>query len=413
MSEINSSLDPVLRADLLSEIRSFLPAFLSSATIERGGPLEAASELLGLPQTDLRRVMAVHILLSPAVRDFVAALPAGIRRPITSSARPRVAGRTVSAGIDWAATARHRATSSPLGDFWVTRPASRIFDIPENRALNWVLLQIGEQCKLARAGFDEKSRSPWEAEIRQMSTAISKARTTAWLQSIPAVWPGPEVYRQLGADRMGFYKNAVTAAARHLRFLLNNPSDEDIVQALSNRYFEPKQDWKLFEIALLMRISRELERTGRRRTEQRLFHDGRKRPFIEVALTSGRVVRAWYQHWPPSTKPSELAEAIKYYGLSSGGNRPDIVIELVDDDIPVRAIILELKASSSSQYLSSGFLQLLGYLRDRPGLTGVPASGWLVAPLQPDFVSKPAEARSLWLVAAHNVAKAVTSTATS
>lgn len=273
------------------------------------------------------------------------------------------------------------------------------------------MLQIAELCKLTTVGSDIKSQAPWEAEIHQIAGIVSKTRKTAWLQTIPATWPGPEVYRQLGADRMGFYKNVVTAAARHLRLLLTNPPDEEIVRALGSRYFEPKQDWKLFEIALLMRISRQLESVGTRQTGQRLFHDGKKRPFIEVSLTATRAVRAWYQYWPPSTLPSELADAIKYYGLLSGGNRPDIVIEILEHSTPVRIIILELKASSSSTYLSSGFLQLLGYLRDRPGLTSVPASGWLVAPLQPEFASKEPGGRSLWLVSADAVAKAVASSA--
>lgn len=411
MSQIDSSLAPGLRALLLSEIQELLPAFLSAASMEREGPVNAAVELLGLPESDLRRVLAVHMMLSPPVREFVTALPTGIRRPLTSSVRPRVASRTVTTGIDWVASTRHRATSSPLGDIWVTRPANRIFDVPENRALAWVLRVLAERAAMAVGQLGE-AQGPWVNEIRSMSATIRQARRTAWLEAVPATWPGDEAYFRLKADRMGFYRLRVTDAARYLRQLLIAPTSADIGEALSQRYFEPKQDWKLFEIAVLLRISSALSAIGARANPTRLFHDNRMRPFAVYHLTSTRQIRVWYQAWPPATRPSELDDAIRHYGLPSGGTRPDIVVEIVDDGISVRALLIELKASGSSSYLSSGLSQLLGYMRDRPALFTAPASGWLVAPASPTFASKPPGGRALWVISADDVAAAVVSTTT-
>lgn len=406
MSRIDSSMAPALRAEMLSEVQALLPAFLSAASIERDGPVNAAVELLGLPESDLRRVLAVHIMLSTPTRELVAALPTGIRRPLTSSVRPRVAGRTVTSGIDWAATARHRATSSPLGDIWVTRPANRIFDIPENRALAWVLRVLEERATMAIGPLGE-APGTWTDEIRSMASTIHRARRTAWLEAVPATWPGDEVYFRLKADRMGFYRLRVTNAARYLRHLLVAPTADDIVAAIGQRYFEPKQDWKLFEIAILLRISSALGAVGTRMNPTRLFHDNRARPFAAYRLTASRQVRVWYQAWPPATRPSELDDAIRHYELPSGGTRPDIVVEIVDNGSSTRALLLELKASGSSTYLSSGLSQLLGYMRDRPALFGDAASGWLVAPESSSFVSKEHGGRALWVTSADKVAAAI------
>ena len=412
MSQIDSSMAPALRAVMLSEVREFLPAFLSAASIERDGPVNAAVELLGLPESDLRRVLAVHLMLSHPVRELVAGLPTGIRRPITSSARPRVAGRTVTSGIDWAATARHRATSSPMGDIWVTRPANRIFDIPENRALAWVLKTLEERGAVAVPPIAD-APGEWGEEIRAMTGHVHRARRTAWLEGVPSTWPGDEAYFRLNADRMGFYRLRVAAAARYLRHLLVAPSADDIVEALSQRHFEPRQDWKLFEIAVLMRITNALAAVGTRLNPTRLFHEGKGRPFAAYRVSPSREVRVWYQAWPPASAPSELTDAIRHYGLPSGGNRPDIVIEFVDAGRSTHALVLELKASTSGAYLGSGFAQLLGYLKDRPGLLSAPASGWLVAPPGPGYVSKPSGSRSLWITSSSDVADAIRSIATS
>lgn len=411
MSQIDTSMDPALRQALLSEVRSLLPAFLSAASIERHEPVDAAVELLGLPESELRRVLAVHVMLSTPVRKLVAELPVGMRHPLTSSARPRVAGRTVTSGVDWAATAKQRATSSPLGDIWVTRPASRIFDIPENRALAWVLQKLEERGTAAAPPVGD-APAAWGQEIQRMTATVRQMRRTAWLEGVPAVWPGDEAYIRLNADRMGFYRNRVTNAARHLQHMLVSPTPEEIVQAISERYFEPRQDWKLFEIGVLTRIACALAGIGVRVNSTRLFHDNQSRPFASFQINPARQVRLWYQSWPPASRPSELEDAVRYYELAWGGNRPDIVIELVESGVSERAVILELKASASSSYLTSGLSQLLGYLRDRPGLLKDPGSGWLVAPAGSGYMSKDPQGRALWVISADEVASAVRSLAT-
>lgn len=411
MSQIDSSLEPALRAVLLSEVRSLLPAFLSAASAERGGPIAAAIELLGLPEADLRRALAVHAMLSEPVRSLVEALPAGVRRPVTSSARPRVVGRTVTSGIDWAATARHRATSSPLGDVWVTRPASRVFDIPENQALAWVLRVLEERALIAIPPALQ-AVGAWGTELREMGAALRQSRRTAWLQGIDSVWPGDAVYTRLRADRTGFYSRGVADAARYLRRFLLAPSPEDVVEALSDRFFEPTQDWKLFEITILMRVCRAMSRAGSQLSSAHVFHDGRPGPFARFNIGGEGEVRIWYQRWPPATAPSELDDAVRHYELPSGANRPDVVVEVLREGKSERAVILELKASASATYLSSGLSQLLAYLRDRPGLTNLPASGWLVAPPGSGYVSKPAGDRALWITSSDDVAAAVVKTVT-
>ncbi|MEZ0343135.1 hypothetical protein ACAG25_24545 [Mycobacterium sp. pV006] len=412
MSQIDSSMPPALRNVMLSEVKSLLPAFLSAASVEREGTVNAAVELLGLPESELRRILAVHVMLSTPIRELVDELPTAVRRPLTSSVRPRVAGRTVTSGIDWAATARHRATSSPLGDIWVTRPANRIFDIPENRALAWVLRVLKERGIMAVPPTGE-APGAWGDEIRHMTGVVHRARRTAWLEGVPDIWPGDDAYPRLKADRKGFYRIRVAGAARYLRRILIAPSPDDIVQALSERFFEPRQDWKLFEIAVLMRISRSLSELGEQLDPTRLFHDGRGRPFARFSIGPSREIRVWYQLWPPSTRPSELDDAVRYYGLPTGGNRPDIVIELIEDGKSARAIVLELKASTSGSYLASGFSQLLGYLRDRGRLLSASASGWLVAPPGPGYTSKAPDGRALWVTSSEEVSSAVRAVALS
>jgi hypothetical protein len=400
MSAIDARLPSATRESLLGEIREYLPAFLGSASVERQGPVQAASQLLNLAPADLRRVLGVHALLSEPVRALVAALPGGMRRPMTSSNRPRVASRSVTSAIDWSATIRYRATSGTLGDIWVTRPANRIFDIPENRALAWCLMVIQERSAAVRPDVAEM----WTGEIARAGEVVRRHRRAAWLEGIPAHWPGDDVYLRLQADRHGFYKLRVSAAAKLLRRLLINPNDADVAAALCERYFEPSRDWQVFEVAVLLRMCRQLDLLGKKTGSTGLLVGGRG-PFASYVLPDGRRVRLWYQSWPSNAGPSELQNALAHYSINANGTRPDIVGEILDSGAAPQLIVLELKASTSASYLGAGLGQLLGYLRDRPTHTTREACGWLVAPPSSAFTSQPAEGRAIWAVDSDLVAR--------
>jgi len=403
VSLIETSMSPDLRETMLDEVKEYLPAFLSSETRERADPVAATSELLGLPIAALQRALAIHAMLADETRDFLADLPNGIRRPMTASARPRVASRAITSGIDWAATVRYQATASPIGSEWVTRPANRMFNLPENSALAWLLSAIQERAQVAVPN-PETASAEWAKEILAAGARVRLSRRTAWLEGVSAKWPGETVYQRLAADRQGFYRTRVTRAARLLRSLLSNPSSQIQVEALSNRYFEPTQDWKLFEIAVLMRLCRRLDVVGERVAREATFDAHR---FARYRLQGSREVQIFYQSWPETGEQSELRDAASYYGLRAA-NRPDITVQLCKGGEHVRTMILELKASSSSEYLGSGLSQLLGYLRDRPTFTQHPASGWLVAPHEGWYSRKDPENRALWVLSANDVADHLT-----
>lgn len=405
MSRIDASLGSQQRERLLAEIRWYLPGFLGGATVERADVVDAAAHLLELRPRDLTRVLAVHALLSAPVRDFLHALPNGIRRPVVASTRPRVAGRTVTSGIDWSATVRQRATSSPVDPVWVTRPAKRVFDVPENRALAWLLdaLRLRADATGLRS---KKATSAWAVEIQQSSLLVSRLAKTSWLEGVAKEWPGDDVYARLRSDRLGFYQTKVAPASRYMRRILYSPSPQDVADAICDRYFEPTQDWKLFELAVLLRIVAALDASADRIGGLALAAGSRSR-FARYRLPGNRTVSLYYQGWPSSSGPSELLDAVVHYGLGdSGYSRPDITIEIADRGVPTQVVLLELKASSSTSYLASGMAQLLSYLRERPLLTDVDPSGWLVAP---GIMTPPRDAagRSLWAVSADDVAAAV------
>lgn len=411
MSKVDADLAPGEREAFLDEIRNHLPAFLSAAATEREDPAGDVEELLNLRREDLRRVIAVHLALSAPIVNFIAGLPHGLRRPRTSSERPLVSSQAIRGPIDWSATIRERATSGSDATRYIVRPARRIFDIPENRALVWVLDRLDAELRRVVPAESDPSTgvhaSGWFGRIVEIRAGIQVARRHHWVRGIPAQRPDARTTQALLAARTSFYKHLIPEAVEQLhRFVEREPTADDLTELLCSRYFEPERDWRLFELVVALRLARAcaVHSTGKRKS--RLLVGTGRAPFARYAMADGDEIRLWYQAWPHDIGVSAHADACAHYEIDAGPARPDIVMQRVRNGKAIDALLLELKASRSSGTLGSGVLQLLGYLKDRPTLFATRPAAWLVAPPSTAFVSKDPHDRELWAVDCDEVAKA-------
>lgn len=411
MSQVDTRLPPAAREAFLAEIRGALPAFLSGSASEVADPLEDVSNLLNLVPSDLERLIAVHLMLDSHVRDFVGALPKGLRRPVTSSIRPRIVSQAVRGPVDWGATIRHRAVHGGVASDFVVRPAHRIFDTPENRLLSWVLQRLNTLARRVSTSPHEHS-SPtasipvsWISELSHAARTIEQARRTYWLRDIPAEAPGTESRRLVRAARSAFYQENLPAVA-DLLVSYDAPGEVQVLELLSQRYFVPSEDWRLFEAVVALRLAAQFAESGATQRRSRLLVGGSRGPYARFQLEKGGEVRLWYQTWPHDAGPSLHSAVRARHGIHGQPPRPDIVIEHIRPGGASSAIVLELKATTQGGYLSAGILQLCGYLRDRPLLFIDQPSGWLVAPESEAFHHQKQSGLDIWVVSADQVAAA-------
>jgi hypothetical protein len=418
LSSVDAKLAPGEREAFLHEIRNHLPAFLSAAATEREDPAGDVQDLLNLRREDLRRVIAVHLGLSPPIVDFVAGLGDGLRNPRTSSERPLVSSQAVRGPIDWSATIRERATSGWDVTRYVVRPARRIFDIPENRALVWLLDRLdAELRRVAPADSDPATgvnTSGWFARVVEMRARIQIAKRHHWVRGIPGERPDARAIQALRASRTGFYRHLIPGAVAQLsRFVEREPTAPDLTELLCARYFEPERDWRLFELLVALRLARAIAEHSTAKRKSRLLVGAGRAPFARYAMSDGDEIRLWYQAWPRDIGLSVHEDARSHYEIDAGHARPDVVIQRVRDGKTIDALLLELKASRSGGTLGAGLLQLLGYLKDRPELFTTRPSAWLVAPPSTAFISKDPDSRELWAVDSEAVAAAAVARLTS
>ena len=391
---------------LLQEVVEHLPAFIHKGASEQHDPVGDVRELLNLEEKDLERVIAIHECLDEAVLDFAASLRDGLRRPITSSERPAEVSQAIRGPIDWSATTARRAFEAGNPSLFVVRPAQRIFDTPENRALVWLIGRLEAAVSTARISASDLDEAPeaeqgWAERIELLRTQLGAARRVTWLRGVRPEEPGPRTLKRLRAARRSFYAEKTRAAIETV-LLLRNPPDETLIQVLAQRYFVPDRTWRLFEVAVALRLARAFadKSTAPRRT--RLLVGAGRATYARYGFEDGSEVALIYQGWPAQSGQSLRSEAARRHHFRPGPSRPDLFI--VRTGPGPDCAILELKATYSPGYLGSGLSQLLGYLAERPELWEKKPSGWLIAPGSATFTDeRPAPDDDLWVVSAESV----------
>lgn len=411
MSAVDTRFAEAERSELLQEVRSQLPAFLSAAASEQTDPLGDVSELLNLTKRDLDRVTAVHVALDASVRQFVTGLAAGMRSPVSSTERPRVATQSVRGPIDWGATIRHQTQTGTVAGIYIVRPARRVFDTPENRALAWALDALDRFLRLARPATTDGAVADadrgWAQELGAAGVRVRESRRLYWLRSVQPERPDAIAMRRLTGARSALYKVHLPALITTLHRYTQDPSADDVTELLSQRYFRPDRDWQLFEVVVALRVARAFAERSIGRRRARLLVGGGRAPFARYLISPSHEVRLWYQAWPTTAGASLHRDVVQRYSIQAGPTRPDLVVELLHHGVTVDAVLLELKATRSASYLGAGVLQLLGYLKDRPGLFLQRPAGWLVAPRSSAFESVDPAGLEVWAVNADDVASAL------
>jgi hypothetical protein len=237
---------------------------------------------------------------------------------------------------------------------------------------------------------------------------LAAARRVPWLQALRAEKPTAATLRSLRAGRSVFYREK-TAAAAETVLDLAEPSPETLTALLAKRYFRPKSDGDLFEVAVALRLARAFAELSPHLRQPRLMMGDGKSSFASYGFDDGSEVSVACQTWPDSVQSMRRRFTERHrIGKQPSSSRPDIVIVRKKGSAS-EAVVLELKASRDASYLRKGLEELLAYLADRPDLWGEEPAAWLVAPSSPAFEAEEADPDfPLWILSAEEVAAAAT-----
>jgi len=360
---------PADRARVLTEILTWLPLYLGSGGVTTPGAAQAACRLLGLPIADLRRLRAVHFLLSTEVAAAVEdATPQALRGPARGALAP-TRGRALRGQADWGRTARERATAG--GDAGLFAYGSVVhadrWRLVELRALLRTVVDLAQQASPGAGGsLTSGGELPWTvrcaaladlarqalAHPRLAVTGASTAPQKPDRRAPPPWWPAVEAARSLQ------------------RRLIGEEDVAALTDLLAQRVLAPANPDLLFEVWATLSTLATLEGLGWRRLGLRLLAPGVPSPLALYAqpFTSGNAGEArlsvYAQHTPlPWRQASRYAATFSHYGVAGAMRRPDMVLE-VERQGRRRWLLVEVKRTADPTYTADSIYKVLGYLAD-------------------------------------------------
>ena len=265
--------------------------------------------------------------------------------------------------VEWSRTLALRGTTGNQ-HLYVTAPARRVYQTPENELLVHVLDAIPRTAR--HSGWDQVLPRYEPAEvIRERLAEATKWQQSRMLSAVDRVAPAPRTAARIRTGRNAQHYAAVIGAYDRLVSLVEQMDRSAVRNAVENAGLVTADEPVLFELLTTFRILAALKRLGWQMKPFTLFHghvhtSGRHR--------DGRTLDLWYQGGPPDlTDQSRYREVLHAHGLARQRLRPDLVLHWPAADGHRRWLLVECKLSQSggvARAARHALADLLMYRRD-------------------------------------------------
>jgi hypothetical protein len=299
------------------------------------------------PRLDYRRdinLLKGHWAISGPVRTLVSYI---LAHPHESqsllSFRTRIDDAIARGRIDARRTWEYRLRSG-LPSAIVAEEPIRSFNTGPNLVLAWVLREA--DAFTARLSLWQDTSSPYATMIEEAQREMRTVqRLEALREPLRAVSvgqrPGQGAVRTAARARQRIYRFAVEA---YLLLQGLERGDQEAMNIVARTsLIGPIEEWRRFELAVGLAVGEALATACQESLQLHLLGGKSSGPLV----TAGRFTVYWQQktlHYnAPDLEPSELVtqKILKAYNLSSGADRPDLVV--VDQERSAVSSIIEVK----------------------------------------------------------------------
>lgn len=346
------------RKDAIESIRPRLWQYLSARAqlYELPGVVE---NLWRLPAGEMRRLTAVHLLLSPLTRAMLKAAETVLRRLPSTVATARVELQAQTRGfVEWNTT-HHRRLATGDRTLFVCRPAERRYDTPLARVVRMAL----DRCLGLATLANLNSPVGAGAQIYGTTIAAQHLLRNPKLLEVARIRLVPErVLRSLQRERDA---ESILDFVRMVRAALDDLEVTCVREVLEQQLLLPAEDEVLFELLTGFAIVEALVRGGYRETGARLIGKNSV-PFATLERDDSRITVWWqrtlWQFGFAAGATSQFHGILEIAGMSRSSLRPDFL--LIGED-PKRLLLVEVKHSVRENAVErDGIRDALAYLED-------------------------------------------------
>ena len=350
---------------ILEDIKEFLQLYLFKGNVSLND--DTVEDLFELSHDDLITLKTVHFLLSDEVRNLIKILPQLVRNLAHSTQRETEIMRgNVRGRIDWGSTLKERY-SQGFNDksLFVCNPPSKFYDLEENQLLKFLLKRIRYLKEnylnfINPETFDiEKvdKNNDWYTIVNDNVQVARLTLRKVYFNDISDVLIKPKHLRKCMRNRNLLY-HYVAKAYRLYEDLFVLENENVLKDLLSKRIIKTADGDKLYEIYVFFNLVKSLPGFF----EGKLLYSGND--YSTTCVLDDLEIIVHYQKTPDELKlVSEYLDIIKNYDIEGRTRSPDVIIEFKRNDETWYRLV-EVKNSSSPDYVRSSLYKVMGYYKD-------------------------------------------------
>lgn len=356
---------PKDRQEVLSYLKDDLWRYLFNQALPQ---IKCGIEnLFDLSEEDIQYLKTVHFLLSPQIEELLDSLPKLMRNLSHSTQKEIVECRGVIRGrIDWNLTYKQRY-SQGFNDpsLFMCKPASKMYDLPENQLLKFILEKIiiltdDISVNLSEETFPPETIEKWRDILFKNYFEIKKSSKNVYFQYISTPkYIKPKTVQRAIKHRNRLYESVANCYELYDKLFIKDDF-ETLINLVQEQILEPLNNDQLYEIYVFFQILNSFDEDGE-------LELGLLRPNSDYSAKyngpEGKI-RVYYQLVPTEFKQnSKFKEIFDSYNLNVSSRRPDVILEFEQDGKKIYRII-EVKRTDNRDYIVESAYKVLAYLSD-------------------------------------------------
>jgi hypothetical protein len=324
--------------------------------------LEAAA-ILRMPPSEIRTLAQAHFILGEEVKQLLAAMPALMRRLATTTVdQEERSAERIRGPIRWGPTIAAQAATG-VRQTYVTAPARRAYETPENRVLIASLSAIVEVAR--RTGWHRLSDRGLVGEVRKRHEAARGWLAHRAFSGLLPTMPTERTIRRVSTGRARRRYQPAVDVIRTYQRLVRRLDRQAIRAAVEDHALVTGDDDTLFELICGFGIEKALKRLGWEVSFPGLIRNGNR--FI-TASRDDTTLDCFYQFAPPELRAHSRYEQVQveHAFRHVGRLRPDFVLR-TNSPAGQGWVLVEVKGGPKRQVAESAraaLLDLLAYRRD-------------------------------------------------
>lgn len=403
-------MDKIARDAMMNSIQDYMLLNLYRNSRISQSQVQCLNQILGaITPESLLLLVENRFLTSKVLEKFITCLPELLLQIERSTIRKTETGLIIRGHINWGLTIKEQMTRG-MAPYFVCNVPQKVYDVPSNRVLKWLLVRIKSMCenhsaKMIEVNKEQKkptNNSTLQDILDNNLLVINIGLESEALRNVPLMNYIPDFY--IASVRQGVGYTEMLRVYRLYKLMFEDKDLSLIKKYLLKNLLEPVEQFKLFEIYVLFEILKAID-SIKNISRKSVSILGQGEEPVAVYEVGDYIIKVRYQGLTRAMNDnSNYKDFLSKLDIEWIKSRcPDIILTVEKNSGFKINYIIEAKYSVRNDYILDSIYKMFGYFKDFEKTLAGETKGILV--IGGNLCEYASFDEELWVVSPYNLGK--------